>query len=67
MREGYRIAERASKSFLSARIRQSYVMKEEARKESNEIKEFLEGVLSSDDNQSTINECSSKRRPRGDR
>ena len=58
-REGYRIAERASKSFLSARIRQSYVMKEEARKESNEIKEFLEGVLSSDDNQSTINQCSS--------
>ena len=32
---------------------------EEARKESNEIKEFLEGVLLSDDNQSTINQCSS--------
>ena len=59
----------AERAFLTARIRQSYVMKEDARKESNEIKECLEGVLSSGDNQSMINQCSSnvRRRPREDR
>ena len=39
--EGDRIAEKASRSFVSARIRQSYVNKQRLRRESSEMRSRL--------------------------
>ena len=47
--EGFRIAERASRAFLNARIRQSYVKEEKLRKENEEIVKVLEESLDDPD------------------
>ena len=47
--EGHRIAERASRSFLSARIRQTYRIKERLKEESEHMKEDLSAKLSGDE------------------
>ena len=46
MKLGYRIAEKASRSFVSARIRQSYVNKQRLRRESSEMRSRLAETLS---------------------
>ena len=59
--EGYRIARKASKSFLSERIRQTYIQKERLRSEGEEMKRDLNCTLSEEEFQSVHSMCDRSR------
>ena len=56
-REGHRIAERASRAFLNARVRQSYKRKQELGTRSREMREELSTTLAGEDLDKVVGLC----------